>query len=128
MFCYVYYFECLRGNPRRRSAESACHCNGDLFFAMYLLGGKCRSRTDSKLSDYFARLAMTRAGASSITGFHSERLVCISAMYGNTSVQLHPWPVVLFAAACRVSKDMNQLQTWMAQPEEKSRQQHKAVG
>jgi hypothetical protein len=89
---------------------------------MYLLGGSAGSVLIGKLSDYFARLAMTAAGASSITdpfravGLHS-------AMYVIPLCGLI-LSMVLFAATCRVSKEMNELQMWMV-PKGSRRQQPK---
>jgi len=126
MFCYVYYSSVYAAiqdvvQPSLRATAMAIY-----FFAMYLLGGSAGPVLTGKLSDYFARLAMTRAGASSITdpfravGLHSAMYVIPLCSF--------ILAIVLFAAACRVSKDMNQLQTWMAQPEEKSPSAAKAVG
>jgi MFS family permease len=126
MFCYAYYsgvYAAIQDvvQPSLRATAMAIY-----FFAMYLLGGSAGPVLTGKLSDYFARLAMTTAGASSITdpfravGLHSAMYVIPVCSFILS--------LVLFAATCRVSKDMSALQMWMAQPQGKSPSAAKAVG
>ena len=126
MFCYVYYsgvYAAIQDvvQPSLRATAMAIY-----FFAMYLLGGSLGPVLTGKLSDHFARLAMTTAGASSITdpfravGLHSAMYVIPLCSFILS--------MVLFAATSRVSKDMNELQMWMAQPEEKSPAATKTAG
>jgi MFS family permease len=74
------------------------------FFAMYLLGGSFGPLLTGKLSDHFARQAMSAAGAASVTetlraaGLHTAMYVIPIC-----SVILS---AVLFAASRTVSKDM----------------------
>ena len=126
MFCYVYYSSVYAAiqdvvQPSLRATAMAIY-----FFAMYLLGGSAGPVLTGKLSDYFARHAMTTAGASSITdpfravGLHSAMYVIPLCSFILS--------LILLAAACRVSRDMNELQKWMAQPEAKSPSAAKVVG
>jgi MFS family permease len=125
MFCYVYYsgvYAAIQDvvQPSLRATAMAVY-----FFAMYLLGGSVGPVLTGKLSDYFARLAMTTAGSSSITDpFRAAGLH--SAMYV-TPVCSFILSMVLFAAASTVSRDMNVLQVWMAEPETESPPAAKAV-
>jgi MFS family permease len=84
------------------------------FFAMYLLGGSFGPVLTGKLSDYFARRAMTAAGANVMTeplravGLHSAMYViplCSMAL-----------AAVLFAACFTVEADMRALERWMDEP------------
>jgi len=115
MLAYVYYagvYPAIQDvvQPSLRATAMAIY-----FFAMYLLGGSAGPVLTGKLSDYFARLAMTTAGASSLTDpFRAAGL--------HTAIYVIPLcsfilSAVLFAATHTVSKDMNELQLWMAQPE-----------
>jgi MFS family permease len=113
MLSYVYYsgvYAAIQDviQPTLRATAMAIY-----FFAMYMLGGSFGPVLTGKLSDYFARLAMSSAGASSITqplraiGLHNAMFViplCSLILSG-----------ILFAAARTVSKDMNELQLLMAQ-------------
>jgi len=85
------------------------------FFAMYLLGGSFGPVLTGKLSDYFARLAMAAAGASSLNE-HFRAVGLHSAMYviPVCSVLL---AAVLLGAARTVSQDMGELQLWMSSPD-----------
>lgn len=125
MFCYVYYsgvYAAIQDvvQPSLRATAMAIY-----FFAMYLLGGSVGPVLTGKLSDYFARLAMTTAGSNSITdpfraaGLHSAMFVIPVCSFILS--------MVLFAATSTVSRDMNVLQVWMAQPETKSPSAAKAV-
>jgi MFS family permease len=84
------------------------------FLAMYLTGASFGPVVTGKLSDYFARAAMTAAGAGSLNdhfravGLHSAMYVVplCSALLGG----------VLFFATRTVSKDMHALQVWMSAP------------
>ncbi len=85
------------------------------FFAMYLLGGSFGPVLTGKLSDYFARLAMTEAGASRLNE-HFRAVGLHSAVYviPLCSVLLG---AVLLAASRTVSRDMGELQIWMSAPD-----------
>ena len=81
------------------------------FMVMYLLGGSFGPVITGRTSDYFARLAMTAAGASSMTeAFRAAGLH--SAMYIIPAGAL-VLAAVLFAAAKTVGQDMHELRTWM---------------
>jgi len=85
------------------------------FFAMYLLGGSFGPVLTGKLSDYFARLAMNEAGASSLNE-HFRALGLHSAMYviPLCSALL---AAVLLGAARTASWDIGKSQLWMASPD-----------
>lgn len=115
MFAYVYYASVYAAiqdvvPPCLRATAMAIY-----FLAMYLLGGSFGPVLTGKLSDHFARLAMSAAGAAQITepiraaGLHSAMYVI---PLGNLMLA-----AVLFAATRTVSKDMNELQLWIAQPQ-----------
>ena len=96
--------------PSLRSTAMAIY-----FCAMYLLGGSFGPVLTGRLSDYYARLAMTSAGANVMTepfraaGLHSAMYViplCSLVLF-----------VVLVAAARTVTRDMHELEMWMAQSE-----------
>ena len=85
------------------------------FCAMYLLGGSFGPVLTGKLSDHFARAAMAAGGAGAVNdaaraaGLHSAMYIvplCVLGVAG-----------VLFAAAGTVTRDMGELQAWMAGPE-----------
>ncbi|HXN25148.1 MAG TPA: MFS transporter [Candidatus Dormibacteraeota bacterium] len=115
MLAFVYYAAVYAAiqdvvPPTLRSTAMAIY-----FLAMYLLGGSFGPVLTGRLSDHFARLAMSTAGATHITeSFRAAGLH--SAMYviplGNLILS-----AVLLAAARAVSKDMNELQLWIAQPQ-----------
>ncbi len=115
LFGYV-YFSCVYATiqdivpPSLRGTAMALY-----FFAMYLLGGSFGPVLTGKLSDYFARLAMAKAGASSLNE-HFRALGLHSAMYviPLCSVLLAG---VLLGAARTVSRDMDKLQLWMSSPD-----------
>jgi MFS family permease len=92
--------------PRLRGTAMALY-----FMAMYLLGGSFGPVITGRTSDYFARIAMTNAGATSMTevfraaGLHS-------AMYIIPAGAL-VLSAVLFAASKTVGRDMHELRVWM---------------
>jgi MFS family permease len=125
LFCYVYYsgvYAAIQDviQPSLRATAMAIY-----FFAMYLLGGSAGPVLTGKLSDHFARLSIIRAGESSTTdacravGLHDAMYVIPVCSFILS--------MVLFAATRTVSRDMNVLQIWMAQPETKTPSAAKAV-
>ena len=82
------------------------------FFAMYVLGGSLGPLGTGMLSDYFARRAMTSAGATVMTepfkaiGLHNAMLaipgLCLALA------------VVLYIASRTVSREMARLRAWQA--------------
>ncbi len=114
LLCNLYY-SCVYATiqdivpPSLRGTAMALY-----FFAMYLLGGSFGPVLTGKLSDYFARVAMAEAGASSLNE-HFRALGLHRAMYviPLCSVVL---AAVLLAAARTVSRDMGELQLWMSSP------------
>ena len=126
LFCYVYYsgvYAAIQDvvQPSLRATAMAIY-----FFAMYLLGGSVGPVLTGKLSDHFARLSMIRAGESSITdAFRAVGLH--DAMYV-IPVCSFILSMVLFAATRTLSRDMNELQVWMTQPEGTTPSAAKAVG
>ena len=86
------------------------------FMAMYLLGGSFGPVITGRTSDYFARLALTTAGETSMTeAFRAAGLH--SAMYIIPAGAL-VLAAVLFAAARTVAQDMHELRMWMSRPQE----------
>jgi MFS family permease len=85
------------------------------FFAMYLLGGSFGPVLTGKLSDYFARNAMSAAGVTALNE-HFRAIGLHSAMY-----VIPVCSALLVAAllgACRtVPRDMRELQVLMSSPE-----------
>jgi MFS family permease len=85
------------------------------FCAMYLLGGAFGPLLTGKLSDHFALRAMAAVGGGAVnaaaraTGLHSAMYIVPLCVLGVA--------VVLFAAAGTVTRDMGELQNWMAGPE-----------
>jgi MFS family permease len=126
LFCYVYYsgvYAAIQDvvQPSLRATAMAIY-----FFAMYLLGGSAGPVLTGKLSDHFARLSMIRAGESSITdAFRAVGLH--DAMYV-IPVCSFILSMALFAATRTVSRDVNELQVWMAQPETKTPSAVKVIG
>lgn len=112
MFCYLYY-SCVYAtiqdivSPSLRGTAMALY-----FFAMYLLGGSFGPVLTGKLSDFFARLAMAQASATSMNE-HFRALGLHSAMYVIPLCNLL-LAVVLLGAARTVSRDMGELQAWMS--------------
>ena len=87
------------------------------FLIMYLIGGSFGPVITGRLSDHFARAAMTGAGATTMAepfraaGLHS-------GMYAIPLCALAV-SLVLFFAARTVTADMQEMHAWMAQPEGK---------
>jgi MFS family permease len=95
--------------PRLRGTAMALY-----FLIMYLIGGSFGPVITGRLSDHFARLAMTASGATAMAepfraaGLHSGLYViplCALAV-----------SLVLFFASRTVAADMHELHLWMAQP------------
>lgn len=115
LLCFLYY-SCVYATiqdivpPSLRGTAMALY-----FFAMYLLGGSFGPVLTGKLSDYFARLAMAEAGASSLNE-HFRAVGLHRAMYviPLCTVLL---AAVLLAAARTVARDMGELQLWMSSPD-----------
>lgn len=114
MLSYVYYAAAYAAiqdvvPPSLRATAMAIY-----LLAMYLIGGSFGPLLTGKLSDHFARLAMSSAGASSVTesfrasGLHSAMYVLpiCSALLA----------AALFAASRTISKDMHALHLWITQP------------
>lgn len=107
---YVYYSSVYAAiqdvvEPALRGTAMAIY-----FFAMYVLGGSLGPLGTGMLSDYFARRAMTAAGATVMTepfkavGLHN-------AMYVIPILCL-ALAVVLYVASRTVGRDMARLRTW----------------
>jgi MFS family permease len=115
LLSYLYY-SCIYATiqdivpPSLRGTAMALY-----FFAMYLLGGSFGPVLTGKLSDYFARVAMAGAGASSLNE-HFRAVGLHSAMYiiPLCDVLL---AAVLLGASRTVSWDISKLQLWMAAPD-----------
>jgi MFS family permease len=109
-FVYVYYSSVYAAiqdvvEPRLRGTAMAIY-----FFAMYVLGGSFGPWGTGMLSDYFARRAMSAAGATAMT----EQFKAIG-LHG----AMHVIPilclvlaVVLYAASRTVGRDMARLKEW----------------
>jgi len=82
------------------------------FFAMYVLGGSLGPLGTGMLSDYFARRAMTAAGATAMTepfkavGLHDAMLTIPALCF--------VLAVVLYLASRTVGRDMARLRAWQA--------------
>jgi len=119
MLIYVYYVTVYPAiqdvvEPGLRGTAMALY-----FVAMYVLGGSFGTLILGRLSDYFAKSAMTAAGASAMAepfraaGLHS-------AFYVVPIVSL-VLALVLFAASRTVSADMEKLQVWMRESSSKGK-------
>ncbi len=107
---YVYYSSVYAAiqdvvEPRLRGTAMAIY-----FFAMYVLGGSLGPWGTGMLSDYFARRAMSAAGATAMT----EQFKAIG-LHG----AMHVIPIlclvlalVLYAASRTVGRDMARLKEW----------------
>jgi len=85
------------------------------FLAMYLLGGSFGPVLTGKLSDHFARHAMTAAGVNTLNE-HFRAVGLHSAMY--VIPVCSALLVAVLVGACRtVPEDMRELQIWMSFPE-----------
>jgi MFS family permease len=107
---YVYYASVYAAiqdvvEPSLRGTAMALY-----FFAMYVLGGSLGPLGTGMLSDYFARRAMTDAGATAVTeafkaaglhhAMHAIPVLCLVLA------------AVLYAASRTVGRDMTRLRTW----------------
>ncbi len=112
VFVYVYYSSVYAAihdvvEPSLRGTAMAVY-----FFAMYVLGGCLGPLGTGMLSDYFARRAMTNAGATEMTeafkatglhhAMHSIPIFCLLLA------------VVLFAASRTVTRDVHRLKAWQS--------------
>ncbi len=117
MMIYVYYVTVYPAvqdvvEPSLRGTAMALY-----FFAMYLLGGAFGAKILGNLSDYFAKQAMTEAGATAMAeSFRAAGLH--SAFYVAPIVSLI-LAAVLFAGARTVARDMEKLQQFLRQAAEK---------
>ncbi|MEP7270786.1 MAG: MFS transporter [Acidobacteriota bacterium] len=111
MLIYVYYVTVYPAiqdvvEPGLRGTAMALY-----FVAMYVLGGSFGTLILGMLSDYFAKSAMTAAGAAQMAeSFRAEGLH--SAFYVVPLISL-VLAGVLFAASRTVAADMGKLQQWM---------------
>ena len=118
MMIYVYYVTVYPAvqdvvEPGLRGTAMALY-----FFAMYLLGGAFGAKILGNLSDYFARQEMIKAGATAMAeSFRAEGLHTAFYIAPVASLIL---PLVLFAGARTVAKDMEKLQKWMRGAAEKA--------
>lgn len=84
------------------------------FLAMYLLGGSFGPVVVGRLSDHYARIAASQAGADALT--EAARAVGLhSAMYAIVVCSVLV-ALALFGAARTVGRDMGELQAWMNLP------------
>ncbi len=106
-FFYVYYVTVYPAiqdvvDPAQRGTAMALY-----FFAMYVLGGAFGTTVLGMLSDYSAKSAMIKAGASAMTeAFKAEGLHNAFFVVPIVSMVL---AAVLFAASRTVTKDMQRL-------------------
>ncbi|HMZ22086.1 MAG TPA: MFS transporter, partial [Blastocatellia bacterium] len=119
MMIYVYYVTVYPAvqdvvEPSLRGTAMALY-----FFAMYLLGGAFGAKILGNLSDYFAKQAMTEAGATVMAeSFRAAGLH--SAFYVAPIVSLI-LAAVLFAGARTVAGDMEKLQQFLRQAAERAK-------
>jgi MFS family permease len=113
MLFYVYYVTVYPTvqdvvEPSLRGTAMALY-----FFAMYVLGGAFGTTILGMLSDFYARRAMTDAGASAMTeAFRATGLHDAFFIVPVVSLLL---ALVLFAASRTVAGDTEKLQAWMRQ-------------
>ncbi len=106
---YVYYSSVYAAiqdvvEPALRGTAMAVY-----FFAMYVLGGSLGPWGTGLLSDYFARRAMTEAGATDIEAYKAVGLH--SAMHA-IPVLCFLLAVVLYCSYRTVGRDMAKLKAW----------------
>jgi len=111
-FVYVYYSSVYAAiqdvvEPRLRGTAMAIY-----FFAMYVLGGSLGPWGTGLLSDYFARRAMTAAGATAMT--EQFKAVGLHGAMHVIPVLCLVLAVVLYAASRTVGRDMERLREWQA--------------
>ena len=107
---YVYYSSVYAAiqdvvEPRLRGTAMAIY-----FFAMYVLGGSLGPLGTGMLSDYFARRAMTDAGATVMT--EPFKAVGLHHAMHVVPVLCLVLAVVLYAASRTVGRDMARLRAW----------------
>ncbi len=111
MLFYVYYVTVYPTvqdvvEPNLRGTAMALY-----FFAMYVLGGAFGTTALGMLSDYFAKSAMTAAGATAMT--EAFRAVGLHNAFFIAPVISLLLAAVLFAGSRTVAADMEKLQKWM---------------
>ena len=113
MLFYVYYVTVYPTvqdvvEPSLRGTAMALY-----FFAMYVLGGAFGTTVLGYLSDYFAKRAMTAAGATAMAEtFKAAGLHDAFMIVPVVSLAL---ALVLFAGSRTVTRDMDRLHRWMEQ-------------
>jgi len=80
------------------------------FLAMYVLGGSLGPLGTGMLSDYFARQAMTNAGAPTMT--ESFKAIGLHQAMHAIPVLCLLLAAVLYAASRAVGRDMTRLRAW----------------
>jgi predicted MFS family arabinose efflux permease len=118
MLFYVYYVTVYPTvqdvvEPSLRGTAMALY-----FFAMYVLGGAFGTTALGMLSDYFAKSAMTEAGATAMT--EAFRAIGLHNAFFIAPVISLALAVVLFAASRTVASDTEKLQKWMKEAASKS--------
>jgi predicted MFS family arabinose efflux permease len=112
MLFYIYYVTVYPTvqdvvEPSLRGTAMALY-----FFAMYVIGGAFGTTALGMLSDYFAKRAMTGAGATEMTeAFRAVGLHDAFFIVPMISLSLS---LVLFAGSRTVASDMEKLQKWMS--------------
>jgi len=111
MLFYIYYVTVYPTvqdvvEPSLRGTAMALY-----FFAMYVLGGAFGTTALGMLSDYFAKRAMTDAGATAMT--EAFRAVGLHDAFFIAPVISLSLSLVLFAGSRTVASDMEKLQKWM---------------
>jgi MFS family permease len=107
---YVYYSSVYAAiqdvvEPRLRGTAMAIY-----FFAMYVLGGSLGPLGTGMLSDFFARRAMTDAGATVMT--EPFKAVGLHHAMHVVPVLCLVLAVVLYAASRTVGRDIARLRAW----------------
>ncbi|MGH9939945.1 MAG: MFS transporter, partial [Blastocatellia bacterium] len=123
MLFYVYYVTVYPTvqdvvEPSLRGTAMALY-----FFAMYVLGGAFGTTALGMLSDYFAKSAMTEAGATAMT--EAFRAIGLHNAFFIAPVISLTLAVVLFAGSRTVAADMEKLQKWMKEAASKSSEEVK---
>ncbi len=117
MLIYVYYVTVYSAvqdivEPSLRGTAMALY-----FFAMYVLGGAFGTSMLGTASDYYARRAMTAAGASLVNGAIPElyRAEGLHSAFFIVPVVSLALAAVLFIGSRTITKDMKKLQEWLQQ-------------
>jgi predicted MFS family arabinose efflux permease len=117
MLIYVYYVTVYPAiqdivEPNLRGTAMALY-----FFAMYVLGGAFGTSVLGMLSDYYAKSAMSAAGASLVNGLVPEQFRAEGlhdAFYAVPLISL-VLAIVLFAGSRTITKDMKKLREFLLQ-------------